>query len=167
MKTIKNILPIIAILISSLGLYKTCENGYKIDAIETKYLENASKTYSGNFEIVRPKDSTRIVVRREFIFDATYTELPEDYKLWIIGRHSGNYYFLGKQQSLHIDKINKKISRSGIRIENLGEWEIMLCLVTNKAHEYLLNLMYLQNEKKLPEGIEILKTITVQGYTQY
>lgn len=167
MKTIKNSPPIIAILISSLGLYKTCENGSKIDAIETKYLEYSSKIYSGNFEIVRPKDSTRIEVRRDFIFDATYTELPKDYKLWIIGRHSGNYYFLGKHQSLHIDKINKKISRSGIRIESIGEWEIMLCLVTNKADEYLLSLMSLQNEKKLPEGIEILRTITIQGKTQY
>lgn len=167
MKTIKNILPIIAILISSLGLYKTCENGDKIDAIETKYLENSSKVYSGNFKIVRPKDSSRIEVRKEFIFDATYTELPKDYKLWIIGRHSGSYYFLGKHQSLHIDKINKKISRSGIRIESIGEWEIMLCLVTNKADEYLLSKMSLNNEKKLPDGIEILKTITLQGNSQY
>lgn len=167
MKTIKNILPIIAILISSLGLYKTCENGDKIDAIETKYLENSSKIYSGNFEIVRPKDSTQIITRREFIFDATYTELPKDYKLWIIGRHNGYYYFLGKHQSLHIDKINKKISRSGIRIDNIGEWEIMLCLVTNKADEFLLSLTSLVNEKKLPEGIEILKTITVHCKNQY
>lgn len=167
MKTIKNLIPIVAILISSLGLYKTFENGDKIDDIETKYLENSSKRYSGNFEIIRPKDSAQITLRREFIFDASYTEIPIDYKLWIIGRHNGNYYFLGKHQSLHIDKINKKISRSGIRIDNIGEWELMLCLATNKANRYLSNKMSLANEGRLPEGVEILKTITVHAKSGY
>lgn len=162
-RIVRSAVPLIGVVIGAVSLYKACQNDSKINSIEVRYLENTSRRYSKEFQIIRPEDKSDVVIRRDFIFDASYEEISFDYKFWIIGRHSGHYYFLGKNESLHIDKINKKVSRSGIRLSSPGEWEIMLCLVTNEADELLSKKNSLTNDRKFPSGVEILKTITVKG----
>lgn len=167
LKIIKYILktiPVIAVIIASISLCKTCKNEKKIEVIEQEFLDSSSKDFSKEIEIIRPYDNGSIKLYTAFTFDATYKNtLPEKYKLWIIGRHNGYYDFLGPQKSLHISKIDKKLSRSGIKIEEEGEWEIMLCLVTNKSEEELKNHNHRINLKELPTGISILKTIKINA----
>jgi hypothetical protein len=168
MKTIRTIVPIIALIVASMGLFKAFKNDKQIEGIETRYLENSTKSFADQLTFIRPKTQDKIQNYSDIILDVSYqNSIPENYKVWAIGRHDGRYHLLGNNKSMHIDLPNKIISKSGIRLSDSGEWEIILYLTTLNANKELNERFTLFGMLDLPKGMSILKSIKVFVINNY
>lgn len=161
-KKILRVVPVVALIIGALSLYKTCKNESQIDQLETKYLQRSTQSFANELDFIRPNNGDTLNPYSEYIIDVSFkSSVPENYKVWIVGRNGGSYYLLGNKKSMHIDLPNRILSKSGVRLSDEGEWEIILYLTTLKANKELDEGYHYFGFEELPKGMSILKSIRV------